>query len=350
MFLLENKIFLYALLLIPAFIAAFIFMLKMRNKKLNQFGETKVIKQLMPDVSIIRKIFKFILLLLALGALITAIANPQLGNKLEKVKKEGVDIMIALDISKSMLSEDLKPNRLERAKAAITKFIEKLENDRLGLIVFAGKPYVQLPITNDYAAAKMFVETINTNLAPVPGTAIGAAIDKALESFQDDNIKNKLIILVTDGENHEDDALEAAKNAASKNVIIHTIGIGSPDGVPIPVYENNVMRGYKKTKDGTTVISKLNEMLLQQIATSCNGIYVRASGADIGFRRIFSEIEKMQKKEFEGNIYADYETKFYYLAGFALLLLIIDFFLSERKSKILARMNLFKENKNTSTL
>lgn len=350
MFILENRIFLYALLLIPALVAVFIIMLNLRNKKLRMFGELKVMQQLMPDLSTIRKIFKFVLLMFALVALIVAVANPQLGNKLEKIKKEGVDIMIALDISKSMLAEDLKPNRLERAKAAITKFIEKLENDRIGLIVFAGKPYVQLPITNDYAAAKMFVETINTNLAPVPGTAVGAAIEKAMESFQDDNIKNKLIILVTDGENHEDDALEAAKNAAAKNIVIHTIGIGSPDGVPIPVYENNVMQGYKKTKDGTTVISKLNEMLLQQIAITSNGTYVRASGADVGFRKIFSEIEKMQKKEFEGNIYADYETKFYYFAGLALLLLILDFFLSERKSKVLARLNLFKENKNSSTL
>lgn len=343
MFQLENKYFLYALGLVPVFIIIYWLHNRWRKKALAGYGDIAIIQQLIPDVSKSKRSFKFILFMLAFALLTIGIVNPQVGTKLEEVKRKGADLMICLDVSNSMKAEDLQPNRLEKAKQAISKLINKLEGDRLGIIVFGGEAYVQLPITTDYSAAKLFLESINTDMIPTQGTAIGTAIDLAMESFGKDEGKNKAVVIITDGENHEDDAIRAAELAAEKGIAIHTIGMGSAEGAPIPVYKNNVRESFRKDNEGNTVITKLNEQVLQEIAATANGIYIRASNSDAGLNNVLNEISKLEKKQFESKMYSDYEDRFQWFIAAALLLLLIELFLTERKSKIYQRLNLFND-------
>jgi len=344
-FQLENKYFLYALGLVPVFIIIYWLYSRWRKKALAAYGEISLIQQLIPDVSNAKRVWKFILFTLAFALLIIGIVNPQVGTKLEEVKRKGADLMICLDVSNSMKAEDLQPNRLEKAKQAISKLINKLEGDRIGIIVFGGEAYVQLPITTDYAAAKLFLESINTDMIPTQGTAIGAAINLAVESFGKDEGKNKAIIVITDGENHEDDAVKAAEAAADKGITIHTIGMGSAEGAPIPIFKNNVREGFKKDNEGNTVITKLDEQALQEIAAAGNGIYVRASNSDAGLNNVLRAISKLEKKQFDSKMYSDYEDRFQWFISAALMLLLIELFLTERKSKIYQRINLFNDKK-----
>ena len=276
--------------------------------------------------------------------MVIGLANPQIGSKMEEVKREGVDLMIAVDLSNSMLSEDLQPNRLLRAKQAISRLIDRLEGDRIGLVVFAGEAYVQLPITTDYSAAKLFLSTINTNIISTQGTAIGKAILLSLKSFDFENAQSKAIIIITDGENHEDDATEIAEQAAEKGVFVHTIGMGSIDGGPIPIKNRyDQLQGYRKDKQGNTVITKLNESMLQDIAQSGGGSYIRANNTQSGLDALFKEINKMEKKEIGSKIFTDYKDRFQIFIGFALLLLVIDLFILERKNKWSNKINLFED-------
>ncbi|MGQ0829666.1 MAG: VWA domain-containing protein [Bacteroidota bacterium] len=343
MFQLENKYFLYALGLIPVFIIIYWIMSRWRKKVLTSYGDLSVIQQLFPDVSKTKRIWKFILYTLSFSLIIIGIINPQIGTKLEEVKRKGADLMICLDVSNSMKAEDLQPNRLEKAKQAISKLVDKLEGDRIGIIVFAGEAYVQLPITTDYSAAKLFMESINTDMIPTQGTAIGSAIDLAMGSFGKDEGKNKAVIVITDGENHEDDAIRAAESAAGKGITIHTIGMGSAEGSPIPVYRGNVREGFRKDKEGNTVVTKLNEQVLQEIAMAGDGIYVRASNSDAGLNNVLDAVDKLEKKQFESKMYSDYEDRFQWFIAGALLLLLIETFLTERKSKFYERLNIFGE-------
>ncbi len=345
MFQLENKIYLYALALIPLFIIIYWIMTRWRKKALLSFGELAVIQQLYPDVSKSKRIWKFILYLFAFTFLIIGIVNPQVGTRLEEVKRKGADLMICLDVSNSMKAEDLAPNRLEKAKQSISKLIDKLDGDRLGVIVFGGEAYVQLPITTDYSAAKMFLESINTDMIPTQGTAIGKAIDMAMESFGKDEGKNKAIVIITDGENHEDDAIKAAEDAAEKGITIHTIGMGSAEGAPIPLYKGNVREGFRKDKEGNTIVTKLDEKMLQEISAAGNGIYVRASNSDAGLNNVLEALDKLEKKQFDSKMYSDYEDRFQWFIAVAFLLLLIETFLTERKSKIYQRLNLFGNEK-----
>lgn len=345
MFQLENKYYLYALILIPVFIIIYILVSRWRKKALAAYGEVEVIKQLFPDVSKSKRIWKFILYLIAFTFLIIGIINPQVGTKLEEVKRSGADLMICLDVSNSMKAEDLQPNRLEKAKQSISKLVDKLEGDRIGIIVFGGQAYVQLPITTDYAAAKLFLNSISTDMIPTQGTAIGNAIDLAMESFGKDEGKNKAIIVITDGENHEDDAIRTSEAAAEKGVSIHTIGMGSAEGSPIPIYRGDTREGFRKDKEGNTIVTKLNEQALQEIAAAGNGIYVRASNSDAGLRNVLDEINKLEKKQFESKMYSDYEDRFQWFISAALLFLLIETVLSERKSKLYQRLNLFGDEK-----
>lgn len=341
----ENIYFFYALGLLPVFILMYWLLNRWRKKTFATYGDLLIIGQLIPDVSKSKRNWKFVAFTLAFGLLIIGIVNPQVGTKLEEVKRKGADLMICLDVSNSMKAEDLRPNRIEKAKQEISKLINKLEGDRIGIIVFAGEAYVQLPITTDYAAAKLFLESISTDLIPTQGTAIGTAINLALESFGKDEGKNKAIVIITDGENHEDDAISAAEASAEKGIAIHTIGMGSPDGAPIPIYKNNVREGFKKDKEGNSVITKLNEQSLLEIAAAGNGIYVRASNSDAGLYKVVNEINKLEKKSFESKIYSDYEDRFQWFIAPALLFLLIEFLLTERKSKIYKRLNLFNDPK-----
>lgn len=346
MFRFEHIAFLWAIAgVIPLILIVFILIQNWKKRKIKKFGNLEVTKRLMPNVSRTFPVIKFVFYGLAMLFLLVGLANLQFGTKLDEVKREGVDLMIALDVSNSMLAEDLSPNRLERAKRAIYQLIEKLHNDRLGIIVFAGDAYVQLPITTDYSSAKLFLETIGTDIVPTQGTAIGSAIDLAMESFDFENGTSKSIIVITDGENHEDDASGAAANAYSEGVSVHTIGMGSEKGAPIPIYQNGDQVGFRTDNTGNTVVTKLNETMLKDIASAGGGSYVRANNANAGLGIIMNEIDKLEKKEFGSKSIKDYEDRFQAFLIVALILLVIEFFISNRKSTKLDGINLFEVKK-----
>lgn len=345
MFQLENKYFLAALILLPLFLLLYGLTVRWRKRTMAAYGELAVIKKLMPDISRNKRFAKFILFLSAFGFLIIGIVNPQIGTRLENVKRTGADLMICLDVSNSMRASDLSPNRLEKAKMAISKLIDKLNGDRLGIIIFAGEAYVQLPITTDYSASKLFLESISPEMIPVQGTSIGAAIDLAMESFGKDEGKNKAIIIITDGEDNESAGITAAQHAAEKGVSIYTIGMGSPDGSPIPIYVNGSREGFKKDKEGNTIVTRLNEQVLQEIAAAGNGIFVRATNSDAGLNNVLNAIDKLEKKQFESKMYSDYEDRFQWFISVAFLLLLTDIFISERKSRLYKRLKLFENEK-----
>jgi Ca-activated chloride channel family protein len=273
------------------------------------------------------------------------LAGAEFGSKLQKSKRKGVEIIIALDVSNSMMAQDIQPCRLEKAKQAISKLVDKLGNDKIGLIVFAGEAYTQLPITTDYVSAKMFLSTISTKIVPVQGTAIGSAINLAVKSFTPDSKADKAIVVITDGENHEDDAVAAAKVAWENHIHVHTIGVGLPQGAPIPIDEDGSQHNFIKDENGSVVISKLNEELLQEIASTGNGAYIRSTNADLGLNAIFKEINKMSKIEFETKIYSEYENQFQWLIGTAFLLLLLELIILERKTLWSAKLNLFQVKK-----
>lgn len=344
MFKFEHQIFFYALAIIPICIGIYIWYVRQSKKNLKKLGELHLIKQLIPEVSNTKKNIKFILFILGFVFLILGLCNLQTGSKLQNVKREGADIMVCLDVSNSMMAQDLSPNRLERAKMAIENMIDKLEGDRLGIIVFAGEAYVQLPITTDYNSAKLFLDGINNKIVPVQGTNIAEAINLSIESFGKDEGKNKAIVIITDGENNEEaneSAVDAAEEASKKNIIIHTIGVGSESGVPIPNVIDGVVTGYKKDKDGNTVVTKLDPKILQNIASSTNGVYVQATSSDIGLDAILNKMDELDKKQLESKMYTDFEDQFQWFLGLALLFLVIESFISERVSKILKKLNLF---------
>ncbi len=346
MFRLAHPEFIYLFALLPVFLICYWIMKRWKKNALKRFGDINMIRKLFPDVSVSRPAIKFTLLLLAFTFLAAAVCGPLIGSKLEEVKRKGADIIIALDVSNSMRAEDIKPNRLERSKQAISRLIDKLQGDRIGLVVFAGDAYTQLPITTDYGAAKLFLSTIEPDIVPRQGTAIGAAIDMAGSAFSDSSRKHSAIVIITDGENHEDDAIDAAKKAAAEGIKIYTIGMGSPEGAPIPVYNNGARVGFKQDNNGQAVVTKLDASALEEIAEAGKGKFVRASNSDDGLDIILKEINALDKKEFQAKMFTDYENQFQYFLGVALFLFLLEFMLGEKKSKWFARMNLFGVKKN----
>ncbi len=340
MFRFGNIEFLWGLILIPLLTIFFVWSRISRKKALRKFGKDEILRQLMPFSSKGRPVFKFIVIMLALAFVITGMARPQFGAKLKKVKREGVELIICLDVSNSMMAEDIQPNRLERAKRAISRLVDKLTDDKIGLIVFAGDAYTQLPITSDYNSAKLFLNSVSTQIVPKQGTAIGAAINLAARSFTPNGESNKAIIVITDGENHEDDAVSAAKTAAENGIVVHTIGMGLPQGSPIPTIING-QKDYLKDRDGKVVVTKLDEQMLEQISTAGKGIYVRANNAQIGLESLFDEINKMQKEEMESRIYSEYNDQFQYFFAVGLFLILLEFVILERKNKYLKNIKLF---------
>ncbi|WP_320113556.1 VWA domain-containing protein [Draconibacterium orientale] len=340
MFRFANIEYLWGLLLIPLLAVFFAWSRISRRRALKKFGQQEILGQLMPYSSGTRPVVKFIILMLALAFFIVGIARPQFGSKLKTEKREGVELMIALDVSNSMMAEDIQPNRLERAKRAISRLVDRLKDDKIGLIVFAGDAYTQLPITTDYNSAKLFLNSVNTQIVPKQGTAIGAAIDLARKSFTPNGEANKAIIIITDGENHEDDALASAKAALDEGAIVHTIGMGLPSGSPIPVLRNG-QTDYLKDRDGNVVVTKLNEQMLEQIAATGGGIYVRANNAQVGLNALFDEINKMEKQEMETRTFSEYDDQFQYFFAVGLFLLLLEFVILERKNKYLKRIKLF---------
>lgn len=335
---------LYLLALIPLMTLVYLLFRRWQKKATERWANKILLKSIRGDYSKAKSTTRFVFFTIATLFLIVAIADPQEGSKLEQIKKSGIDIMICLDVSNSMKAEDLGPNRLENAKRAISQLIEKLKGDRIGIIVFGGDAYVQLPITTDYAAAKMFLSGIDTDIIPTQGTAIGNAIDLAKESFSKESKNKKAIIVLTDGENHEDDALKSAEDALASGVLVYTIGMGSPEGTPIPVYKGGYKSGFKKDNQGNTVVTKLNEPMLQQIAAAGKGIYVRATNSNTGFNYVLEALSKLDKTEYESKMYSDYEDRFQYFAAVAFLFLLLEFFMSNKKSNLFERLGLTEKN------
>ncbi len=336
-----NPDFLYLLLLLPVLILLFILNSIRKRNALRRVGEANLVKGLIPEMSGIRPVLKFLLQLVAVASAILMLARPQFGSKIEDVKKQGVEVIIALDVSNSMLAEDIQPNRLTRAKQAISRLIDNLDNDKIGLIVFAGDAYVQIPVTTDYISAKMFLSTISPDIVPKQGTAIGAAISLGIRSFTPGDGKSKALIIITDGENHEDDPVKEAMEAAKAGVIIHTIGIGSTEGVPIPIMRNG-KQDFLKDNKGNTVITRLDEDILKKIALATNGNYVRASNSNIGLDEIFADIKKMKKQDLQSTQFTEYNEQYQIFAAITLLILLIDFIVMDRKNRRLANIRLFK--------
>ena len=306
---------------------------------LQHFADKELHKTLLPTDSNIKRWTKFIIILFALGFLIIAAANPQVGTKLTEVKQTGIDVFILLDVSNSMMAEDIKPSRLEKAKYQISNLINKLRGDRIGLIIFAGQAYVQIPLTTDYSAANLFLSAVDVNSVPSQGTAIASAINLATASF-DTLSTQKVIVAITDGEDHEGDVSEAVENATSKGIKIYTIGLGSPEGVPIPIYNaNHQLSGFKKDNQGNTVLTKLDEETLKKIAVEGNGKYYRGTNYEDYLDKIYTELSQLEQTEFGVKKVTDYEDRFYYFLIPAIILLVLEFFISEKKSPLYARIN-----------
>lgn len=340
MFRFAHSEYLWGLLIIPVLTLFFIWSRYLGRRALRRFGNKQTIMELMPHASKNRPVLKFLLLMLALAFFIVGTARPQFGSKLKKVQREGVEIIIALDVSNSMMAGDIQPNRLERAKRAISRLIDRLKDDKIGLIVFAGDAYIQLPITSDYNSAKLFLDAINTDIVPRQGTAIGASIQLGIRSFTPTEIANKAIIIITDGENHEDDPVSAAQEAVENGIVIHTIGMGLPQGSPIPVVRNGQTE-YLRDNDGNVIITRLDEPMLEQISKAGKGVYVRANNAQVGLNVLFDEINKLQKEEIDSLVYSEYDDQFQYFFAIGILLLLLEFVILEKKNKYLMKVKLF---------
>lgn len=339
MFRFAHPEYLYMLFIVPVLFGIYIYGIFRKKKDIKKYGNYTILAPLMPDVSKYKPGVKFYIQLLAVIVLVFVIAGPQFGSKLESVKKQGIEVMVALDISNSMLAKDVSPSRLEKSKQILSKLVDELNNDKVGLIVFAGDAYTQIPITSDYVSAKMFLSGIKPNMISSQGTAIGAAIQLAMRSFTPNQESDKAIIVITDGENHEGDAVEMAKLANEKNIKVDVIGIGTPQGVPIPMSENN--SDFRKDREGNVVISKLNEAMGQQIAAAGGGIYVRADNTNNALKALVSEIKKMNKTEIESKVYSDYDEQFQRLAWIVLALLLIDIFILDRKNSLMKKFDFF---------
>ena len=341
MFRFANIEMLWWLITIPVFVIAYIIITKRKQRQLMEFGDPELMAQLMPDASKSRPIVKFTLLMVALMLLIVAAARPQYGQQEKTVKRQGIEVMVALDISNSMLAEDVAPNRLDRAKQMLSKMIDNMTDDKVGLVVFAGEAFTQLPITCDYVSAKMFLNTISPKLIPTQGTAIGAALQTAIRSFgSQESDAGRAIILITDGENHEDDATAVAKQAQELGIQVFVIGIGKPEGSPIPVPGTN---DYIKDRSGQVVVSRLNEEMCQEIAQAGKGAYVRCDNTNTAMRALQQELDRIATTDLETTVYADYNEQYQSFLLIALLLLVIDCFILMRQNHRLNRMDLFKE-------
>jgi len=334
MFELESPIWLWGLLWIPVLLMAYWLFLQWRKGAIARFGEWNLVEQLMDGFSAKRQHIKFLLWLISIGFIVLGLTNPQMGTRLQKVKRQGVDVVIALDVSKSMLAQDITPNRLDRSKQFISKLLSRMADDRIALIIFAGNAYMQMPLTIDYSAAKLFLNTISTEIVPTQGTAIGEAIDLATQAFDPNEEKFKTLIIITDGENHEKGAIKSAEEAEELGVLTYTVGVGSKEGGPIPVYRGNTKQiaDYVRDKSGKTVNSKLNIEMLKDVAKAGNGQFFQLTNGTKEIDNILDELSGMEKKEFEDRVFTDYEDQFQWLIGPGLLLLIFNIFYPERKN------------------
>ena len=340
MFRFAHPELLYLLIIIPLLIVFYVVARIRKKKAIAEFGSPELLSTLMPLQSYKRETLKFILVLIALFFVILGVAGPQFGSKLQQVKKEGVELIIALDVSNSMMAQDIKPSRLDAAKQAISRMVEKLSDDKVGLIVFAGDAFTQLPITSDYVSAKMFLETINPSLITTQGTDIGAAIRLAMKSFTPQEGVGRAIIVITDGENHEGGAVEAAQEAAEKGMQVFVLGVGSPDGSPIPAEDGS--NNFRRDKDGNVIVTRLNEQMCQEIAKAGNGMYIRVDNTNSAEKVLNNEIAKLSKADVESQVYTEFDEQFQALAWLVLILLVVEMLILERKNPLFKNVRLFK--------
>ena len=323
-----NAQYLLLLLLIPVFFIVQAIVLKLRRRRIRKFGDEALVAKLMPSYTKAKVWVRLTMFSLGFFFFVIGLSRPQIGAKLKEHETKGAEIMIVLDVSNSMLAEDYSPNRLERAKLAISRLVDKLREDRIGLIVFAGNSFVQLPITTDYVSAKMFLNSISTESVPVQGTAIGEAINTAIRSFSVQSEKSRAVIVITDGENHEDDPVAVAKQAAEVGVRVFAIGVGSPEGKPIPM-DGELL----KDKEGNIVVTRLDEKVLHEVAEAGNGVYVRAGNSEFGLNPIIDEIRKMEDEKYSSVVFEEFDEQFMYFLGMALVFFIIEMLIGDRKSK-----------------
>lgn len=345
MFLLEDKTYLWLLIGIPVIVLLYAMVIFWQKRTQRKFADKELLDRLSPNRSTGKQVLKIVLLCLAIASLVIALVNPQFGTKLETVKREGVDVVFAIDVSKSMLAEDIAPNRLEKSKQLVTQIINNLASDRVGIIAYAGSAFPQLPITTDYAAAKMFLQNMNTDILSSQGTAIREAIELAKTYFNDDEQTNRVLFLISDGEDHEGNIEEIAAEAARQGIRIVTIGVGTPKGGPIPVRRNGVVQNYKKNNQGETVITRLEQETLKEIASEANGIYIDGSNTAQVVEEVTEILQNMDKKEFESQQIAEYKSQFQWFLGLGLLFLLLDILLLERQTSWLKRLNLFNEKR-----
>lgn len=343
MYQIEEPTYFYYLAIIPIIVVVFLLVFLWKKRIQKQFADHNLIPKLSPEKSTFKSFLKITVFCLALAFLIFSLTNPKMGTKLETLKRQGVDIVFALDVSKSMVAEDIAPNRLEKAKQIITKIVENLGSDRVGIIIYAGNSYPLLPITTDYAAAKMFLQNANTDMVSSQGTAINDAIERAISYYDNDEQTNRFLVIVSDGEDHEENTLELAKEAAEKGIKIYTVGIGTAKGGPIPLKENGRVIGYKKDNRGMVVVTQMNEQILRDISNAGNGKYINGNKTTETIASIKDILDKAEKSEFETKQFSDYEDQFQWFVGIGLLLLIIDVTLLEKKTKWIQKLNLFNE-------
>lgn len=344
MYLLEEKIWFWLLLVIPAIILLYIGVIVWQRSAQKKFADSKLLKKLSPDRSYFKTGLKVLVICIAMVLLIVGLVNPKIGTKLETVKREGVDVVFAIDVSKSMLAEDIAPNRIDKSKQLVTQIINNLGSDRIGIIAYAGSAYPQLPITTDYSSAKLFLSQMNTDMLSSQGTAIGEAIELAQTYYNDEEQTNRVLFIISDGEDHVGQSSSIAEKANAEGIRIFTIGVGNTEGGPIPLKRNGIVQSYKKDKNGETVITKLDDSTLKEIAAQANGEYIDGSNTATVVETVQNLLNSMDKKEFEAKQFADFEDQFQWFLGIGLLLLFLDIFLLDRKTSWLKKLNLFNDN------
>ena len=343
MYQLDVPFYFYVLGILPILWVSYILVMRWKRRAQNRFAQVGLMEKLSPERSKFKPAFKLLMLSLGISFLILGLVNPKIGTQLETVKREGVDIVFAIDVSKSMLAEDIAPNRLEKSKRLVSAIINQLVSDRIGIIAYAAQAIPQLPITTDYGAAKMFLQALNTNMLSSQGTALDAALDLSGTYFDDEDQTNRVVFLISDGEDHSEEGATAAERAANTGIRIFTFGVGSDEGAPIPIKRNGVVDSYKKDMEGQTVITKRNPLILQDIAQAANGEYVDGNDTQAVVEFVAETLKNMDKKEFEAKKFVSYKDQFqaFLFAGF--LLILLEMFLFETKTKWVQRLNLFNE-------
>lgn len=338
----HNPKWVWAFTVIPMIALIYLMVIREKNAKLKLLAVPHLISLLVPDISSTRSVLRFLLLRYGIAFLILALIDPKVGTKLQEVSTEGVDVMIALDVSNSMKAEDLSPNRLDLSKLSIERLINRMTGDRLGIVVFAGDAYVQLPITSDYEAAKLFLGGIDTDIVSNQGTAIGTAIDLCRESFDPKSESGKAIIIITDGENHEDNAIASAARAQEIGIVVHAIGMGTPEGSPIPIYNRYGKRtGFQKDRNGNTVVTALNENMLRKVVEAGSGVFIRANTSSVGLNSLMKQLKSMEQGEAEMLMFSEYAHRFQFFLAIGLFFILLEATISKKKKKWSEALNIF---------